>query len=1518
MHSLSANPLSSLNTVNKINNNNLNGSSNSDRNVESPHHGDSGNKVIMIGETVPTTEKSNVKRKLLKSEAEKILKEQLSRGKLPPKAKFRADDEISIGEPAATAVPRRVSEPARSADRPLTVEDRVDSPSVGGGSVNGESAGSSSEVGSAQLLLPATVGGRSTSKPATASYKSASLDNYYRSEPAKPKPLKSSTSNLFQRINSLRQSFSERRAPSRITPHTTSADSGFFQGIEYGTRKPSLPRPYEIRHGSFLVVPPLCQLPKAPPKRKRPRRVAPPTDGGGEQTKRALSINGGLKRSLSFTDAQFIAQAVAEGDNKLIEETYPNFPLSQQVVYTVIKKAEKRLKDGCGVQADKMVKPSFPGFMEHSLVNRDESKKPPTVINIQHISRTLGESTPVRTLPGSNSSTPVRIIRSPVHQEPVSPSLQQPSTPGINFYSPQEPSPIISPWARSSTATLRSSTSTVTNNSTENNGNTSTVNIARPSAAPTTVTCSPDNVVLVEVDDNNTTPRIDVNRNKENIETTASSGFGISANHPFIQRVQNQDSRSNLLQDNKTSLFQEPGLYSRNGAVSVSSLSANSQLSFSTNASINSNLVQSPGSPFRKILSLADSNLNQAESLLSTLGCQRSGLHESEDDSDPPSLGSDIESNIRKLERTQAKINAALETFRLAHHSARGGSPRCASTIDNAELFSGRPAGLSNRRDSNHRVTYPQSTSEITASPPKAEFNREEPLPELKPVRKTSLFRRHSFNQSFKEKGNSSEQQARLTDSNRDSSVWGESDIDSARSSAIYDDSAFSDSEGGFSPLKNRIRGLLGSFGKGKKKLNKSPKKRETLVIMKDPMDTSSEMSESMSIGQFTELVKSLPANNFKEGQQSTVSSPAFLRPKNPRPHKAVVHNNSNETYSSVSTNQSFNISSNRNSVISAQSISSESYDNDNQSNNSQSDENGTVSTSSPQAGCNLEDMSPAQRQERKLFFIAREIMTSERVYVDVLRLLNTEFREFVQKARSESKSGILPDQDFVKLFSNLPELMMLNEDLLRDFEERVENWSKVKKIADVIVRKGPYLKLYTVFIRDFSAMNFHFEECCTRFPKFGKLVKEFEKMPRCQHLKLQHYMLKPVQRLPQYKLLLEDYLKHLDPDSPDFDDTTQALNIVSEAAEHANNTVKQGDKFQRMLRLQSRLGDWELIKPGRELIKEGELHKISRKGFGSRYFILVSDCLLYTSYQGAWAGDSTTLKVSYAIMLNQLQVSLPPCQDREYSTEFSITSNVRSCTLRAKDVKERNDWLEALNTAIEEYRSRKATFVSSDLAGAPANKAIDVLGDSAPVWIPDQRVTMCQACGSEFNLVQRRHHCRGCGRVVCTTCSRNKAPLRYKGWESHRVCDTCFDFLEKQYGEDDDLRSRFKKRETQRAVQKYIPTRLKLSANDEGSQMSGHLRRRTKNSKWKRWWFVLKDRVLYTYKASEDTVAVETLPVLGWNLEPLTEAEDNQDVPPQQQFALTHPGIQTFIFAAESVSLAERWLAELKLAVTL
>ena len=113
------------------------------------------------------------------------------------------------------------------------------------------------------------------------------------------------------------------------------------------------------------------------------------------------------------------------------------------------------------------------------------------------------------------------------------------------------------------------------------------------------------------------------------------------------------------------------------------------------------------------------------------------------------------------------------------------------------------------------------------------------------------------------------------------------------------------------------------------------------------------------------------------------------------------------------------------------------------------------------------------------------------------------------------------------------------------------------------------------------------------------------------------------------------------------------------------------------------------------------------------------------------------------------------------------------------RSVQERNDWLDALNSAIEDYRSRKATFIHLDQISSPLHVRYK-LGDSAPVWIPDQRVTMCQICNVEFTFMVRRHHCRGCGKVVCHQCSANKAPLKYRAWESSRVCDACYDAVEK------------------------------------------------------------------------------------------------------------------------------------------
>ncbi len=87
---------------------------------------------------------------------------------------------------------------------------------------------------------------------------------------------------------------------------------------------------------------------------------------------------------------------------------------------------------------------------------------------------------------------------------------------------------------------------------------------------------------------------------------------------------------------------------------------------------------------FRRILAKADNSISQAESILSSLRVESDEIspranrdseeeedaEDAEEDADSgdgdelASLGSDIQTNIRRLEKTQAKINAALKTFR--------------------------------------------------------------------------------------------------------------------------------------------------------------------------------------------------------------------------------------------------------------------------------------------------------------------------------------------------------------------------------------------------------------------------------------------------------------------------------------------------------------------------------------------------------------------------------------------------------------------------------------------------------------------------------------------------------------------------------------------------------------------------------------------------------------------------------------------------------------------------------------
>ncbi|PAA46080.1 hypothetical protein BOX15_Mlig008715g3 [Macrostomum lignano] len=93
-----------------------------------------------------------------------------------------------------------------------------------------------------------------------------------------------------------------------------------------------------------------------------------------------------------------------------------------------------------------------------------------------------------------------------------------------------------------------------------------------------------------------------------------------------------------------------------------------------------------------------------------------------------------------------------------------------------------------------------------------------------------------------------------------------------------------------------------------------------------------------------------------------------------------------------------------------------------------------------------------------------------------------------------------------------------------------------------------------------------------------------------------------------------------------------------------------------------------------------------------------------------------------------------------------------------------------AVTGAVEdaEMASPTASTASSTLSCSSQ------LGFVKPYWVPDRDAPLCMRCGAKFTVLRRRHHCRACGRVLCSACACHTARLAFLGGAKARVCAAC------------------------------------------------------------------------------------------------------------------------------------------------
>ena len=194
-----------------------------------------------------------------------------------------------------------------------------------------------------------------------------------------------------------------------------------------------------------------------------------------------------------------------------------------------------------------------------------------------------------------------------------------------------------------------------------------------------------------------------------------------------------------------------------------------------------------------------------------------------------------------------------------------------------------------------------------------------------------------------------------------------------------------------------------------------------------------------------------------------------------------------------------------------------------------------------------LSESRKSRKNQNQVFHIVKELMSSEADFIASLTLICDDFTNFLHQA---SQQVSVPNLD------NLPEILELSRNLLQEFQYRFHHWEEIRKISDVFLSHSEQFGVYLRYLRNFSNMNKHFDDCYSNNPQFRSLSESFEALPVCRSLKLKHYLLKPVQRLPQYKLLLADYLKHLENEGEDYQDSLRALHMITDLLKNANDVI--------------------------------------------------------------------------------------------------------------------------------------------------------------------------------------------------------------------------------------------------------------------------------------------------------------------------------------------------------------------------
>ena len=146
---------------------------------------------------------------------------------------------------------------------------------------------------------------------------------------------------------------------------------------------------------------------------------------------------------------------------------------------------------------------------------------------------------------------------------------------------------------------------------------------------------------------------------------------------------------------------------------------------------------------------------------------------------------------------------------------------------------------------------------------------------------------------------------------------------------------------------------------------------------------------------------------------------------------------------------------------------------------------------------------------------LIRELVESEERYIRDLGLVVSDFKGKLLKLKiiSGEESGVL--------FSNIDQIRQLNELFFATIIGQAESLKHYSVVFEKVEKEIHFFKLYFEYFNNFPQSNALLDKLADNHD-FASFMDQARANPKYHQLTLKDYLIKPVQRLPKYVLLMK------------------------------------------------------------------------------------------------------------------------------------------------------------------------------------------------------------------------------------------------------------------------------------------------------------------------------------------------------------------------------------------------------------